>query len=96
MSGTQSQQTQGAMDQKATYRPYAKPAFKYDPNNYMNSTLAMGNKRTAFKPSNFIGVLTPRPPSYLPEKTYKAGGVSGPYNFTGPVMRTQPVQPKFQ
>lgn len=96
MSGTQSQQTQGAMDQKATYRPYAKPAFKYDPNNYMKSTLTMGNMREAYKPSNFIGVVTPRPPSNLPEKTYKAGGIEGPYNFTGPLMRTQPVQPKFQ
>jgi hypothetical protein len=90
------QQTQGAMNQPANYKPITKGAFNYDPNNYMKSTLTMGNKRTQQAPTNFIGVSSFRPPSNLPTRTYNPAGIEGAYKFTAPVMRTLPVQPKFQ
>jgi hypothetical protein len=90
------QQSQGSQDQQMSFRPFTKPAFKYDPNSYMKSAIAVANKRSFQAPANFIGVVTPRPPSMLPERTYHPAGIKGYYNPTIPIMRTQPVQPKFQ
>ena len=90
------QQTQGGQDIKQDYTPRQGKPFNYDPNLYMKSSLVMANKRALQAPTNFIGKKTFRPGYTEPIRTYNAGGLSGPYKFTGPVLRTEPVQPKFQ
>lgn len=93
---SQSQQSQGSQDQQMNFRPVTKPAFKTTTDSQMNSSIYRANKRSFQAPANFIGVVTPRPPSMLPARTYNPAGIKGYYVPTIPIMRTQPVQPKFQ
>jgi hypothetical protein len=88
--------SQGNLDVKAGYTPKVKPPFKFDPDYYYKSTFVMGNKRPQYTPTNFIGRKTLRPDNLAPVRTYNPAGISGKYEFKGVVMRTLPVQPKFQ
>ena len=86
---------QSSLDMKANYKPHTVPFSPENPNVEMNSSLYR-HKRPYNVPTNYIGIKSYRPDNQHPVRTYDPSGISGYYNFTGPVMRTQPVQPKFQ
>ena len=88
--------SQGGLDLKANFTPKNKTHGEYNPNNEMKSSLYMGNKRLPYKPTNFIGVITPRPDNMQPIRTFNPSGINGPYKPSIPIMRTTPIQPKFQ
>lgn len=88
-------QSQGAINTPASYKPYNKKGY-YNPNVEMNSSLNRANKRPFYAPNNFIGVSSIRPDNLQPTRTYNPSGIKGPYTPNVPIMRTMPVQPKFQ
>ncbi len=87
---------QGTMDTFANYKPYNKTKGQYNPSTDLNSSLYRANKRPLYAPTNFIGVDTIRPDNLQPTRTYNPSGIKGPYTPTVPILRTMPVQPKFQ
>lgn len=88
-------QSQGALNISASYKPYNKKG-DYNPSNELHSTLYRANKRPFYAPANFIGVTSVRPDNLQPTRTYNPSGINGPYTPTVPIMRTMPIQPKFQ
>lgn len=86
---------QSSLDIKANYTPHTNSIPTYNPNNEMNSSLYR-NKRQISAPTNYIGIRSFRPANIQPVRTYWPQGISGVYNFTGPILHTLPVQPKYQ
>lgn len=85
--------SQGTQDMKADYKPRNNLQGYYNTNVEMNSSLYRA-KRPQEAPANFIGRKTLRTPDTFPTRTYLPTG--GLYTLAEPVMRTMPVQPKFQ
>lgn len=87
--------SQSAVDLKADYKPHNNTHGIYNPNVEMKSSLYR-QTRAPYAPTNYIGIKTIRPDNMQPTRTYNPAGLNGIYNYEGPVLHTQPVQPKFQ
>lgn len=87
--------SQGALNTPASYKPIKKLGF-YNPNNEMQSSLYRANKRLPNAPTNFIGINSIRPDNLQPTRTYNPSGIKGIHTPDVPLMRTMPVQPKYQ
>ena len=78
---------------------YAKPFIPKDGHGlygleeYINSSLNMGNKRTPIKPDNFIGFSSLRPPNMQPNKQHYPAALNPPIQV--PFMSTMSPAPKI-
>lgn len=66
----------------------------YNPETYLNSQLNMYNKRTPYKPDNFIGFKSLRPDNMQPNRQHIPSALNPP--ITVPILTTPPVPKVFQ
>jgi hypothetical protein len=86
--------SQTSLDMKADYKPHNNTKGFYNPNLEMNNSLTR-QKRKPMTPTNFIGIKTIRHEMQT-TRAFNPAGLDGKYSYQGPVLHTQPVQPKYQ